>query len=502
MKLPELHELPLLPRSYATALLIAFGIVIAPLAVALVHAVTQIEVIAKRGEASVARAAQAGEQSRTLRDAMLAMERAARQARVLGSSEVVDTYARQRRRFLEAAERVAAIDVPPDANNDEPLRKARIEERIADLQRSEQRVFAALRSSRAADAIDALPSLQADVDELANAAETALAREREAFAEHPRQVLRDLAWIAALAVPLALLLAVMFSWGLWRPVRSVVSEIRRLGEGEWEAVVRVPGRTEIARIGPQLDWLRRRLIELDEARIRLQQQVSHDLKTPLAAITEGQALLADELYGPLNERQRAVLAVIERNAARLLTQIDALIRAAQYDQRRAANAPRMEVELSALVSAVLDDHRLVLEGKRMVVNSQLQHALVEGNPEQLRMIVDNLISNAVKFSPREGPLDVQLSVSNNVAILRVTDQGPGVAPGEEELIFEGSARGSAAALTGTPGSGVGLAIARELARHHGGTLRAVPRVPGQEPSGACFVFALPLMTQQRLAHAA
>lgn len=479
MRLPEF---PLLPRSYAVALLVAFGIVIAPIAVALWHAVTQFEQLAKRGEVSVRRAGEAGEQSRVLRDALLGMERAARQASVIGTGEIVDTYARQRERLLAAAERVAAIDTsrPPD-------------EALGAIRTAERAVFEPLSAGRNAEALDALPGLQSQVDALIEAADASLKREREAIAARPRTVLGDLASMAVLAVPFAFVLAGLFAWALWRPVRTVVREIRRLGEGDWDAPVSVPGQTEIAQIGPQLDWLRRRLLELETTRTRLLQQVSHDLKTPLAAITEGRALLNDELYGPVNERQRAVLSLIERNASRLLAQIDALIRDARGDAMREDSPSRVRVDLHALVQRVLDDHRLALDAKRLTVDPTLAHAVVEGQPEQLRMIVDNLISNAVKFSPDGSVIDVRLSRSGDAVALEIADAGPGLAPGEEERIFERGARGSAARATGAPGSGMGLAIARDLAHGHGGEIVAGRRegAAANERGGARFVLTLP-----------
>jgi signal transduction histidine kinase len=112
---------------------------------------------------------------------------------------------------------------------------------------------------------------------------------------------------------------------------------------------------------------------------------------------------------------------------------------------------------------------------------------VLGDAERLRIVVDNVLSNAIKVSPGGGVITVTLSTDGEVARLEVADQGPGLAPGEEEMIFRLGTRGSAAFALGTRGSGQGLAIAREFAELYGGKLFAAP-----SHHGARFVLLLPL----------
>lgn len=477
----------LLPRSYVTALLLAFAIVIAPLVAALVLAVNQIQLIAKRGETSLARAAQVGEQSRAMRDAMQAMERTVRQAGVLGGPDFVESYARNRLRFWAAAEQIAALaGAQPEGK---PVKPGVPDVRLDPLERSEQLVYSSLLDNQTAAAVEGLAPMQADAEGLISAADQALAGEREAIAEHPREVLRDLGQLAVLVMPLAVGLAALSAWFLGRPVRSVAQAIRKLGEGQWSEPIEVHGQTEIARLGPQLDWLRRQLVDLEAARSRLLQQVSHDLKTPLAAITEGRSLLAEELYGPLNPRQQTVLELIDRNCKRLLAQINALMRAAAIDAA-AQTVARDRVDLKALVERVIDDHKLALEGKRMSVETELAAANAYGHADQLRMIVDNLVSNAIKYSPDGSRIAVRLDSAADGTRIEVADDGPGLAPGEEDRVFDPAMRGSAAVLTRAAGSGMGLAIARDLARAHGGRLYADPD-PRRRKAGACFVLTLP-----------
>ena len=114
--------------------------------------------------------------------------------------------------------------------------------------------------------------------------------------------------------------------------------------------------------------------------------------------------------------------------------------------------------------------------------------LVIGEAEALRVAVDNLVSNAVKFSFVDGRIDIRVHGKDDLAVMRVGDAGPGLAAGEEERIFAPGVRGSAARASGAEGSGQGLAIARDIAQEHGGRLTVEAR-GGQR--GASFVLELP-----------
>jgi signal transduction histidine kinase len=146
---------------------------------------------------------------------------------------------------------------------------------------------------------------------------------------------------------------------------------------------------------------------------------------------------------------------------------------------------------------VLHDHDLALRHRRLQLRESIQSpAPVVGDADGLRVVVDNLVSNAIKFSPPGGAIDVRLQCVSTAAeqdvLVTVIDEGPGVAPGEEERIFDPAVRGSAALASGAPGSGHGLAIARDIAQAHGGRLRV--QDAGRK-GGAQFVLSLPRLVE-------
>jgi two-component system sensor histidine kinase GlrK len=463
------------PPSYAGALLGAFALVLAPLAVALGLGMLQLQRLAERSQASVVRAADLAAQSRSLREALREIERTTRQSEVLGPAAVLDTYDRQRERLTAATAALLKADSEPDW-------RAGVQAVIA----AERSVNALMRGNRAGDAVDALATLQAAVEAFDQQAQELGAAERDALARLPGEASIRLVWVGAAAVPLAIALAAWFAWRLGEPVRRLGAAMRRLGDGDLETPVAVGGPREVALLGDGLEWLRERLRSLESARERFLRGVSHDLKTPIAAIAEGGALLNDELYGKLSAQQRAVVDLIGHNTARLLERVEELLRAAVIAPavaRPSANT----VDLGEVVRRVLADHRLALEARTLRVEADLPAVVVAGDPERLRIVIDNLASNAIKVSPPGAAIGIALARDGALARLDVVDQGPGLAPGEEETIFRLGNRGSAAQRLGTRGSGQGLAIAREFAESLGGRVYAQP-----SDQGAHFVLTVPL----------
>jgi two-component system sensor histidine kinase GlrK len=296
---------------------------------------------------------------------------------------------------------------------------------------------------------------------------------------------------------LAVLLALAFAWRLGRPIRQLGEAMRQLGEGDLDTPVSLRGSADIVRLADRLEWLRARLLRLEKARSLFLRSMSHDLKTPLAAIAEGASSLDEQLYGDLTRTQRSVVALSRHNAEKLRARIDALLcggdPAAGTPQSVSIGAPPAPVDLGALLRTVVDEHRLALARRRLRVDIADRGCAALGDAVALRVAIDNLVSNAVKFSFTGGRVELALQARGERAVLRVCNDGPGLVPGEETRVFTPGLRGSAAAVFGAPGSGRGLAIAREIAQSRGGRLWAQPSRGGR----ACFVFELPLLAARQ-----
>jgi two-component system sensor histidine kinase GlrK len=145
-------------------------------------------------------------------------------------------------------------------------------------------------------------------------------------------------------------------------------------------------------------------------------------------------------------------------------------------QRALHAAASLEVKpvmLDQLVAEATRAHHLAAQAKGLRLLVDAQPVMLEADPEKLRSIVDNLISNAVKFTPSGGVISVKARALAGEAVIEVMDSGPGVPPEERESIFNLFFRGRTKADTGVKGSGLGLAIARELVEAHGGEIAVV-----------------------------
>jgi two-component system sensor histidine kinase GlrK len=266
----------------------------------------------------------------------------------------------------------------------------------------------------------------------------------------------------------------------------------------------VRGPEDLRYLGRRLDWLRRRLEEFETQKNRFLRHVSHELKTPLTALREGAELLHDQVAGPLAPTQRQVVSIMRDNSVKLQRLIEELL-----DYQRALHAAAsLEVRplrLDELVIEATRSHGLAAQAKGLRLAVDAEPASLEADPEKLRSIVDNLVSNAVKFTPPGGTISVRARAHAGEAVIEVMDTGPGVPAEEREsifnLFFRGRTKADSGRASGIKGSGLGLAIARELVEAHGGQITVVAAGAGG-PHGAHFRVTLPRRSARALADAA
>ncbi|MFL6692108.1 MAG: sensor histidine kinase, partial [Ramlibacter sp.] len=241
------------------------------------------------------------------------------------------------------------------------------------------------------------------------------------------------------------------------------------------------------RVSEQLEWLRLRLTELDADKARFLRHVSHELKTPLAALREGVSLLEEGVAGDINSRQREVTRILQHNATVLQDRIEALLRfnAAAFDARQLR---RERTDLLAL----LQDH---VEAQRLQWQARGLHVVVSGDPlvlpvdaDKLGTAVANLLSNAIRFCPVGGTIRVAVADLPGRANIDISDDGPGVAPADRERIFEPFYRGERQPGDAPPGTGIGLSIVNEYIAAHGGRIELLAH---DHRPGAHFRIDLP-----------
>ena len=248
------------------------------------------------------------------------------------------------------------------------------------------------------------------------------------------------------------------------------------------------GPQDLRYVAQRLEWLRARLAELEQQQTRFLRHVSHELKTPLTAVREGAELLRDNVGGRLTPGQQDIVRIVRENTLQLQKLIEDLL---AYHQTRALEPVTVgPVALTEVVARVIREQKLAALARIISFDAALAPATVVGDAERIRTIVDNLISNAIKYSPRSGTIALKLDVEGEFAVLDVVDQGPGVPPDHRGRVFDSFYQGPAPVDGRVKGSGLGLAIAREYAIAQGGRIELADRADGAR--GARFRLWLPL----------
>ncbi len=460
---------------------LGFLLVVLPLMFALASAMFQVDRLAAQMQQTVRDSAQAIEASRLITSQAFNMERSAQQYAVLRDPMLLERYQTQRLQLLDAIARLSELPLAQD-----------LSAQVEALAQREQALHEQLQQwAREGDSeprkLDPEKKLAELVRPIPQAVTQMVARNSAAMTEQIEDVQQMLFWQAVALIPLAFLLAGVFSVLITRPLRHLGREIRRLGAGELKTPVQVSGPQDVRELGEQLDWMRARLAELDQQKLQFLQHMSHELKTPLTAIREGSELLCDGVVGALTEDQKEVVSILRENSLQLQSQVESLL---NFNLALAQDKPAQlkTVDLGTLVPEVVEKHRLAMRTRNIRVKTSLDTVSIEGEPEQLRTAFDNLLSNAIKYSPDGGEIEIRLECDAQQACLDVIDQGVGVDSQDVQQIFEPFYQGQQPARSPVKGTGLGLAIAQRYARLHNGRIRVM-----HTRRGAHFRLCLPLV---------
>jgi two-component system sensor histidine kinase GlrK len=273
-------------------------------------------------------------------------------------------------------------------------------------------------------------------------------------------------------------------------VRQLDESIRRLGTGDFAQSIRVAGPKDLRYLGDRLEWLRTRLLALEESKQQFMRNISGEFEIPLAGVFENTGLLVAEAEDALSPKQREIVSRLNQNVQKLQSLFDELLHYNRVNDNPSP-PPKGAVNMKALLASVIEDYRDSLKAKSLTVKELVQPVEFFGAPDQMRTIVDNLVSNAVKFSPEEGEIRIILRASGTEMQLEVEDDGPGIDNEERQRIFEPFFRGRAARTIDAEGSGLGLAIVSECVANHQGKVEVIE--PRQDEQGARIRVQLPLV---------
>jgi signal transduction histidine kinase len=246
---------------------------------------------------------------------------------------------------------------------------------------------------------------------------------------------------------------------------------------------------ENVRLFKELEAANRDLKAASQHKSEFLANMSHELRTPLNAIIGFSEVLGERMFGDLNEKQDEYLKDIHASGQHLLSLINDILDLSKIE------AGRMELESQPFdLPAALDNaltlirERAARHGLRLEVTVDPGLGEVKGEERKVKQVLLNLLSNAVKFTPEGGKISLSASLNDGMAEISVTDTGVGIAPEDQEAIFEEFRQVGSDYARKREGTGLGLALARRLVALHGGKLW-VESEPGK---GSTFTFTLPV----------
>ena len=301
---------------------------------------------------------------------------------------------------------------------------------------------------------------------------------------------------AAQAVPLALVGAPAYPASGWRGALVITTVatvtglmVQRLSQESRRRTALLQEQTDsLTRVSGQLAAQNERLLELDRLKDEFVATASHELRTPLTSLSGYLEMSLDPAEGPLSPTRESHLRIVQRNADRLAALVDQLLFLARADSHP-LELDRQPVDLADVLSEAAETASPAAAAKNisLVIAGEPPEEVVADRPQLIR-IVDNLVANAIKFTPDGGSVRLSALGEGDTAVLEVTDTGLGIPHAEQSDLFNRFFRGTNAIEKAIPGSGLGLAISQVIAEAHGGTIE----LESTAGIGSTFRLVLPL----------
>ncbi|GHE20880.1 sensor histidine kinase [Halomonas urumqiensis] len=454
--------------------MLAFLAVMLPLGVLMFQAGQALTELSRLADVSARQAVEETRRARTLGALALEMERSARQYAVVEQESLLAIYAErleeyrqllaQQRRLLPQDPDVAALEDQLEELAELPgLPMEDFQERLGEFLAFAQHTEAMRRATN--EHIDARIEM---IRARAGTVQTRL-------------------WLQTAAlVSASLVLMLLFSWLIIRPVRQLERRILGIGSGARpEKRHSIQGPAELVQLDDRLDWLASRLDELEAQKQQFLRHMSHELKTPLASVREGSALLADGVAGEVTQRQREILDLIDASGGELQRLIEQLLDYNLLQHNRQMSPERLDA--ATVVKEVLSKHRLALSNKGMRVTCFDGPLEWHADRAATSCILDNLISNAIAYGEDGGRLEIRARRSHERLELEVANSGEPIAEEDRLRLFEAFYQGKARRKGPLKGSGIGLSVAADCARLQHGRLALVD----DRQLDVCFRLTLP-----------
>jgi two-component system sensor histidine kinase GlrK len=474
------------PQSLSGLLSAALLLIVLPLTAALVYSGVQLRQLSRTSDVLVRDSITLTQHTQLLYQDITAMERAANYYAVLNDPRLAKAFQSNYVAFLRTLQKLAEYVPETDI---EPVRSAG--EAAAALMRGDAT------GGRPGSVVGRFETLNGAANQLAQGARNGIDSRLKQVEREAKATQQGLLLAIVGLVPAALAVAGIFWFFVLRPLRAIDRAISDLGRGAFSHAIAISGPADLSALGRQLEWLRTRLLDIALERNRFLRHMSHELKTPLANIREGTDLLLDGAVGPIDDNQREVASILRENALRLQQLIENLLSYSAW-KSRASSVELTSFRLSSLVGTVIDSQRLAMAARDITLDLHVADLHLTADRAKLKLVLENLLSNALKFTPRGGTIHLHAYSDGPTTVIDCADTGPGIAPDDRDKVFDAFYSGNAPQGGPLKGTGIGLSVVREFVEAHGGTVEIITGTY----RGAHLRIRLPAVTRREAAHAA
>lgn len=471
--------------------LLGFSLVSMPLVIALIFGASQVNTLAKKSEGAITDIAKVLDSQQLLKSNQIKMERSAAQYLVLRDPTLAASYREQSQQILLLTEQLITT------SQDKNLQQLVIEYAEIITTLIEQTMPHAIKKSPTDNTI--IEPLQSKFNALTRIHEQITQRSNELNTlhitniKHAAQSTREMMIQSLIIIPVSLLIAALFIYLITSPLKKLTHNIFRLQQGNFDHKINVTGSPEIQEIAQALENMRTRLQALELQKSSFIRHISHELKTPLAAIREGTELLYDNSVGELNAEQQEISHIIKDSVFRLQKHIEDLLDFnIVLDSTSLQDSESMAID--EVISQVLAERKLDIKRKKIILNQTIGNVFIVSNRKQIAVILDNILSNAIKYSPDGGTIEISTALANQQLQILINDQGVGIPPEEQDKIFDAFYQGPPPKNSAIKGSGLGLTIVKELLLRLNGSIELIS--PQGNQTGTNMKITLPRAFRQ------
>jgi len=283
---------------------------------------------------------------------------------------------------------------------------------------------------------------------------------------------------------------ILMTYTTLRPFRELLRGIQSISQDRYSEPIRIRSKDEFGKLAGAFNEMSGRLKEEEQMRSDFVSMLSHEIRTPLTSIGESVNMIAEEVMGPVNDRQRKFLEIASSEIERIGNLLNHLMQVSRLASSEIKIRP-LAIGTAAFVSECIHGMTTAAEAKRIKIAAEIPPGIPKmmADPEHLKQVFINLLGNAVKFSPRKSEVIVRVEEDKTDAnlMISISDKGPGIQEEEQSLIFNKYYQ--ARKIRGhMDGVGLGLYISKHIVEAHGGTLWVQSKI-GQ---GSTFSFSLPI----------